>query len=301
MRVLRSFCLFVVVCSVIELYKRVVEVVSGTFLMDYASCLKFFTRGGFTSHGKGLVRFLFLVRGKSRSLRKGFCSKNVFDGVCDSKTPPCKCGSLILLGNPKPKVDDNSLVQKDVVNPDGDDSDDDYEKERCVEDEEFDVIALRRMVKIERLKSIMAYAELEKERMAAASAADEAMSMILRLQREKGSLEIEANQYRKLAEQKQVYDQEVIHSLEWIIMTQESETYALEEKLRLCKEKLKECMKEELVQFESFDASLSSIDSTMEEGIEEMLDIHSTMEDDIEETIDIDSTMEEGLEELLNS
>ncbi|KAJ8764792.1 hypothetical protein K2173_009197 [Erythroxylum novogranatense] len=304
MRFLRHFCLFVVVYSVIELCKRAFQVLLGSFLMDYyyAPCIKFFPVGDvlgggffflwlffmfllglwlfqFTWHGKELVQFFFDVWGKSRGLRKGFCSKNGLGGVFDSKIPPYNGGSLASLENPKPKHDENLLMKKQVFNPYDTDSDDDHEQECGVEDGEFDVIALRRMVKIERLRASMIYADLEKERRAAASAADEAMSMILRLQSEKSSLEIEFNQYRKLAEQKQEYDQQVIHSLKWIIMKHESATCVLEEKLRLCKEKLKHYMKDEIDKFENFDASLSSVNSTMEDGLEEILDIDSTIED----------------------
>ncbi|KAI9176945.1 hypothetical protein LWI28_009009 [Acer negundo] len=86
----------------------------------------------------------------------------------------------------------------------------------------------------------MACLELEKERMASSSAADESMAMLLRLQNEKSATEIEANQYRKLAEKKQEFDKEVIESLQWIVMRHESERFLLEEKLMSCRQKLKQ-------------------------------------------------------------
>ncbi|KAM7262470.1 hypothetical protein ACFE04_000153 [Oxalis oulophora] len=128
------------------------------------------------------------------------------------------------------------------------DDDDDDDKQFCIEDEVFDVGGLRRLVKIERWNAEVAYSELEKERVAAGSAADEAMAMICRLQGEKSSLEIELNQLKRSAEQKQEYDQEVINSLEWIA----ADNRALRMQLGLCKEKLKLYLNEaEMEQFEA--------------------------------------------------
>ncbi|KAJ0078020.1 hypothetical protein Patl1_37074 [Pistacia atlantica] len=138
---------------------------------------------------------------------------------------------------------------------------DDQERECCEEDEISDVKSLTKLVKIERQRANVAYMELEKERMASASAADEAMAMILRLQSEKSSAEIEANQFRRLAEQKQEYDKEVIQSLQWIIMRHESERGLLQEKLKICKEKLKQFVKDddEMDEFEGVDCASTSI------------------------------------------
>ncbi|KAF7143648.1 hypothetical protein RHSIM_Rhsim05G0100200 [Rhododendron simsii] len=90
-------------------------------------------------------------------------------------------------------------------------------------DEEVDAKALRELVNIERQRADALYVELEKERNAAATASEEAMAMILRLQNEKSLIEMEAKQYRRLAEEKQIHDQEVIQSLRWIVMKHESE------------------------------------------------------------------------------
>ncbi|KAL9231924.1 hypothetical protein vseg_007082 [Gypsophila vaccaria] len=119
------------------------------------------------------------------------------------------------------------------------------------EDEVFDVMSLRKMVKAERRKANAAQVELEKERMAASSSVDEAMAMILRLQSEKSVLQIRANQLERVAQEKQSHDLDVIESLQWIIMKHESERSLLEEQLRLCREKLRVYMKgDEWDQFE---------------------------------------------------
>ncbi|CAA0217361.1 unnamed protein product [Arabidopsis thaliana] len=86
------------------------------------------------------------------------------------------------------------------------------------EDQLLDVITLRTMVKRERKRGDYMKKELEKERRAAESAAEEAMAMLLKLRMEKSVVEMETKQYKRVAEQKQVYDQEVIQSLQWMLM-----------------------------------------------------------------------------------
>ncbi|KAL8188953.1 hypothetical protein R6Q57_029473 [Mikania cordata] len=119
-----------------------------------------------------------------------------------------------------------------------DQDEDDRKQEHCDEDEVFDVMTLRKLVKIERQRATDAYLELEKERMASMTAADEAMGMILRLQNEKSVAELEAHQHRRLNHEKQLHDREVIRSLRWIVMKHESERSLLEDRLRLCKQRL---------------------------------------------------------------
>ncbi|CAA7032448.1 unnamed protein product [Microthlaspi erraticum] len=85
------------------------------------------------------------------------------------------------------------------------------------EDQVFDVITLRNMVKRERKRGDSMKMELEKERRAAESAAEEAMAMLLKLRMEKSGVEMEASQYKRESEQKQVYDQELIQSLQWML------------------------------------------------------------------------------------
>ncbi|KNA19397.1 hypothetical protein SOVF_061920 [Spinacia oleracea] len=75
------------------------------------------------------------------------------------------------------------------------------------------------------------FSELEQERLAAASAADEAMAMISRLQEEKASIEIEARQYQRILEEKSVYDAEEMDILKEIIVRREREKHFLEKEL----------------------------------------------------------------------
>ncbi|CAM0904313.1 unnamed protein product [Alopecurus aequalis] len=83
--------------------------------------------------------------------------------------------------------------------------------------EEGNVEWLRRRIVRERRLKEAALEELEKERRAAASAADEAMAKIACLRNEKALVEREARQFREMAQQKQMYDRQVIESLQWMI------------------------------------------------------------------------------------
>ncbi|CAN6482314.1 unnamed protein product [Victoria cruziana] len=99
------------------------------------------------------------------------------------------------------------------------------------DEQDLDPAALRRAIKIEQGYRAAAYLELEKERKAAASAAHEAMVMILRLQNEKHLIELQAQQQQREAQQRQLYDEEVIQSLREIMSKQELEREALEDQL----------------------------------------------------------------------
>lgn len=79
------------------------------------------------------------------------------------------------------------------------------------------------------------YLELEKERSAAATAADEAMAMILRLQAEKAFVEMEARQYQRMIEEKFTYDAEEMNILKEIIVRRETEKHFLEKEVEAYK------------------------------------------------------------------
>ncbi len=73
------------------------------------------------------------------------------------------------------------------------------------------------------------YLELEKERNASATAANEAMGMIARLQEEKAAVLMEARQFQQVVEQKSMHDQEAIEGLRKVIVRIEEEKCELEE------------------------------------------------------------------------
>lgn len=72
------------------------------------------------------------------------------------------------------------------------------------------------------------YAELDEEREASATAASEALSMILRLQGEKASLKMEASQYKRMAEEKMCHAEEALAIVEDLIYQRELEIASLE-------------------------------------------------------------------------
>ncbi|KAL2504706.1 putative ovule protein [Abeliophyllum distichum] len=148
----------------------------------------------------------------------------------------------------------------------------DDEKEDIEKDEELDITELRKLVKIERRRASAACTELEKERAASATAAEETMAMILRLQNEKSLIEMEANQYRRLAEKKQLHDQEVIRSLQWLVLRHSSERALLEDQLISCRRKLKHFgNNDEKEECEEFEEDYSSLNPSFEDAIEDVL------------------------------
>ncbi|KAF7804197.1 myosin-binding protein 7-like [Senna tora] len=75
---------------------------------------------------------------------------------------------------------------------------------------ENECAALRETVSSQQKTIQDLYAELEEERNASSTAANEAMSMILRLQREKAEIQMEARQFKTFAEEKMSHDQEEV-------------------------------------------------------------------------------------------
>ncbi|KAE8698553.1 Aldehyde dehydrogenase 6B2 [Hibiscus syriacus] len=291
MQILGRFVLLVIACSVLELHKEFLQVFLGTFVMDCASCLRFLFPGNEFS-GFGLLVFgrfshvfnvlgLVLVIGMGlKVLQFGLSNKGVLQFVCDAIGKSNDSNSKHELSEiydsniRKPGDHCKEFVKKDTnfeAKYAIEDVTDENEKECCPEDEEFDVMALRKLVKTERRRTKACYQELEKERLAASSAADEAMAMILRLQTEKSLVEMEASQFKRMVEQKHEYDQRVIESLQWIVMKHESERSSLEKQLLSCKQKLKLYMKDdELGQLE-LDAGLGFFQDSQEHGMENAL------------------------------
>ncbi|CAL0321539.1 unnamed protein product [Lupinus luteus] len=86
---------------------------------------------------------------------------------------------------------------------------------------ENECMALREMVSSQQKTIEDLNAELEEERNSASTAANEAMSMILRLQREKAEIQMESRQFKRFAEQKMSHDQEEVLSLEDMLYKRE--------------------------------------------------------------------------------
>ncbi|KAF1898403.1 hypothetical protein Lal_00042095 [Lupinus albus] len=146
------------------------------------------------------------------------------------------------------------------------------------EGEVFDVMILRKMVKSERQKADAAFAELEKERTTTASSVEEAMAMILQLQKEKRSTEIQASQFQRMAEHKLGYDQYVIKSLEWMITQHESQRSYLEEQIEIYRKELKHHISDDELKKLEFDIYRNgSLVSSSEIESQALLDFQETL------------------------
>ncbi|KAF4370409.1 hypothetical protein F8388_016146, partial [Cannabis sativa] len=93
---------------------------------------------------------------------------------------------------------------------------------------ETDIIVLKDTLQLQQQLLQKLYAELDQEREASASAASEALSMILRLQGEKAAVKMEANQYKRLAEEKICHAEESLAIFEDLIYSKEMEIASLE-------------------------------------------------------------------------
>ncbi|KAE8817862.1 myosin-binding protein 7 [Hordeum vulgare] len=80
--------------------------------------------------------------------------------------------------------------------------------------------------------------ELEAERGAAAEAASEAMSMILRLQRDKSEAMMEARQFRRFAEERFAHDAAEVAALHVAMAQRDASIQSLSAQLRVCRSRL---------------------------------------------------------------
>ncbi|KAF3609803.1 hypothetical protein DY000_02044393 [Brassica cretica] len=97
--------------------------------------------------------------------------------------------------------------------------------------EEKPINELEEALKKERAARAAVCVELDKERSAAASAADEAMAMIHRLQDEKAAIEMEAMQFQRMVEEKSTFDAEEMVILKDILIRREREKHFLEKEV----------------------------------------------------------------------
>lgn len=92
---------------------------------------------------------------------------------------------------------------------------------------ENEIAALREMVSCQQKAIQDLTIELEEERNAASSAASEAMSMILRLQRDKAEIQMDARQFKLFAEERMGHDQQEILALEDLLYKREQAIQSL--------------------------------------------------------------------------
>ncbi|XP_019424663.1 PREDICTED: uncharacterized protein LOC109333605 isoform X1 [Lupinus angustifolius] len=273
MQTLGRFCLL----FVFSLYQKFLHFCF-TF-MDFASTFKFLTHasevgcgfvllGGYSPILFNILGLLLIFLYSFKILRSRWSTRELLQFLSGFGTGTPRFG-FGLEGSKVETLGNEGLKSVSGVKKRGgnglDDGVEEKEKDENIEDEMFDVMTLRKLVKIERQRYHAACAEIDKERMAASSAAEETMAMILRLQSEKSSIEIQGNQFRRMVEQKQEYDHEVIEELRWAIMQHESRKSLLENQLGIYREKLREYMTdEEIDQLEEVDASRGVLNSSIE-------------------------------------
>ncbi|TXG63985.1 hypothetical protein EZV62_010979 [Acer yangbiense] len=100
-----------------------------------------------------------------------------------------------------------------------------------------DVGMLEEALEMEKAACAFLHSELEKERAAAATAADEAMAMILRLQEDKALIEMEARQYHCMIEENFAYQEEEMNILKEILVRREKENHFLEKEVEAYRQK----------------------------------------------------------------
>lgn len=98
-------------------------------------------------------------------------------------------------------------------------------------EEEGEVAALREALRQQARTVEELRGELEEERQAAASGADEALAMILRLQAEKAAERMEAEQFRRVAEERIKHDEDTLAFLKAVVFHQEMEISSLNRRL----------------------------------------------------------------------
>ncbi|KAJ0982602.1 hypothetical protein J5N97_010857 [Dioscorea zingiberensis] len=101
-----------------------------------------------------------------------------------------------------------------------------------------EVVALREAVASQQETIQELCAELDEERNAAASAASETMSMILRLQREKAEVQMEARQFKRFTEEKMAHDQREIASLDDLLFRKDQALQSLSFEVQAYKHRL---------------------------------------------------------------
>ncbi|MCL7028329.1 hypothetical protein MKW94_018664 [Papaver nudicaule] len=103
---------------------------------------------------------------------------------------------------------------------------------------ENECAALRETVNSQQKTIQELYIELDEERNASSSAANEAMSMILRLQREKAEIDMEARQFKRFAEEKMAHDQQELAELDDLLYKQEEAIKAVTYEVQVYKHRM---------------------------------------------------------------
>ncbi|KAJ4763352.1 hypothetical protein LUZ62_073727 [Rhynchospora pubera] len=103
---------------------------------------------------------------------------------------------------------------------------------------EDEVKLLEKTLQIQQITVQRLQEELDEERKAAASGAEEALSMIFRLQEEKSTHKMEFLQYKRMVEEKLRLNEEAMAMMRKIIFLKDTEIEALRYQFEVCKNKL---------------------------------------------------------------
>ncbi|KAG6673287.1 hypothetical protein I3842_16G103900 [Carya illinoinensis] len=112
------------------------------------------------------------------------------------------------------------------------------ESGKCSAMSEIDITAIKDTLQTQQQLLQKLYIELDEEREASSTAASEALSMILRLQGEKAAVQMEASQYKRLAEERMSYVENSLSVFEDVINQKEMEIASLEFQVQAHKWKL---------------------------------------------------------------
>ncbi|XLS55060.1 hypothetical protein HN51_004815 [Arachis hypogaea] len=94
--------------------------------------------------------------------------------------------------------------------------------------EEADITAMKETHRAQHTPLQQLHAELDQEKEASATAASEAMDMILRLQGKKAAVKMEASHYKRMAEEKIGHAEETLEVFEELMYQKEIENTTLE-------------------------------------------------------------------------
>lgn len=129
-----------------------------------------------------------------------------------------------------------SVAQKPLSG--GVDFDDYGASNGILKESDHDPEKLKKRLSVQRQTLNMAYAELERQRTASVLTAGEAMAMISMLQNEKAAIQMEAVQYQRMAEEKEMFNEEAIRDLRDNLLKREAELLALEKEMELYRRKI---------------------------------------------------------------
>ncbi|XP_016509648.2 myosin-binding protein 7 [Nicotiana tabacum] len=167
-------------------------------------------------------------------------SENTTPSTSEVKCCECECNCSITNGSfsgtwirtVKRKLDEYDEIEKKFVIPGL------ILPQTARIEMENECVALREMVGSQQETIQELSVELEEERNAASSAANEAMSMILRLQREKAESQMEFRQFKMFTEEKMAHDQQEIMALEDLLYKREETIQSLTCEVQMYKHRM---------------------------------------------------------------